>query len=129
MSSLRHRIPVVVTALAALTLLGAPGTAPAATFAVKATGDAPTNFRWMPDFRHIVKGNRVRWKNPTEATHRVVSYSGPWSKNTAIAPGETTSKRFRKPGKYLYRCTMTGHSTLSNGECRGMCGEVHVTRS
>ncbi len=129
MTKLRHRIPIVLAGLAVSLLLGVPGTAPAATFVVKATGDAPTNFRWMPDFRHIVKGNRVRWKNPTEATHRVVSYSGPWTKNMSIAPGETTAKRFRKPGKYLYRCTVTGHSTLSNGECTGMCGQVHVTRN
>ena len=129
MTKIRNRVPMILTAVAALSLTAVPATAPAATFGVRATGDAPTNFRWMPDFRHIVKGNRVSWKNPTEATHRVVSYSGPWDKNTAIAPGETTAKRFRKPGKYLYRCTVTGHSTLSNGECRGMCGEVHVTRS
>ena len=129
MVKVRKRIPRMVVILMTLSLAGLPGAAPAATFAVKATGDAPTNFRWDPDFRHITKGNRVRWKNPTGATHRVVSYSGPWDKNSTIAPGETTSKRFRRTGKYLYRCTVTGHSTLSNGECRGMCGEVHVTRS
>ena len=125
----RHRVPMIVTTIAALSLTALPGTAPGATFGVSATGDAPTNYRWDPDFRHIVKGNRVRWKNPTEATHRVVAYSGPWEKNSSIAPGETTSKLFRRRGKYLYRCTVPGHSTLSNGECTGMCGQVHVTRS
>ena len=129
MIKVRKRTPMIVATAAVLALGGFPATAPAATFAVKATGDAPANFRWSPDFRHIIKGNRVRWKNPTTATHRVVSYSGPWDKNTSIAPGETTSKLFRRTGKYLYRCTVTGHSSLSNGECSGMCGEVHVTRS
>ena len=129
MTKIRNRVPMVLTVVAALSLTGVPATAPAATFGVRATGDAPTNFRWEPDFRHIVKGNRVRWRNPTEATHRVVAYSGRWSKETAIAPGESTSKRFRRVGRYLYRCTVPGHSTLSDGECTGMCGEVHVTRS
>lgn len=120
---------IATTALAITALLAFPGTSAGDTFRVKAAGDSPTTFKWMPDFRHITKGNRVRWTNPTGATHRVIAYSNNWSKNTAIAPGERTAKVFRRAGKYLYRCTRPGHSTLTNGDCKGMCGEVHVTRN
>ena len=122
-----RRTAVLVLALTAV--LAFPGASTGATFRVKASGDSPTNFAWMPDFRHITKGNRIRWTNPTGATHIVSAYSNNWSKNTTIAPGERTSKVFNKTGSYLYRCTRPGHSTLTNGNCDGMCGEVHVTRN
>ena len=120
---------MTAVALAVTAVLAFPGTSAGDTFRVKAAGDSPTTFKWMPDFRHIIKGNRIRWTNPTDTTHRVVAYSNNWSKNTAIAPGERTSKVFRSAGEYLYRCTRPGHSALANGDCTGMCGEIHVTNS
>ncbi len=120
---------IAAVALAITAVLALSGTASGDTFRVKAAGDSPTTFKWMPDFRHITKGNRVRWTNPTGATHRVVAYSNNWTKNTSIAPGERTSKVFRTTGAYFYRCTRPGHSTLANGDCSGMCGEVHVTNN
>lgn len=119
---------LVALVLAAGVLTAVSPASSGATFRVRATG-GPGTFRWDPDFRHIVKGNRIRWRNPTNVTHRVVAYSGPWSKNTAIGPGESTVKKFRRAGTYLYRCTVTGHSALSGGECSGMCGQIHVTRN
>ena len=121
----------VVATLSAVALLFAfPGISSGATYRVRATGSSAADFRWNPDFRHITKGNRVKWTNPTDATHRVVAYRGRWDKNSTIAPGETTAKRFRRAGVYKYRCTVAGHSTLSADErtCEGMCGTVHVTR-
>jgi plastocyanin len=112
----------------AIGLLGAlPASSSADTFRVRAVGSSPTDFKWDPSFRHIIKGDRVVWKNTTEASHRVVAYKGRWSKDTTIAPAETTSKRFRRTGTYKYRCTLPGHSTLTDGNCQGMCGTVHVT--
>lgn len=126
----RGRRFLFAVALATASLVALPATAPADTFRVRAVGDSPTNFRWKPSFRHITKGNRIRWKNTTSVTHRVTAYSANWSKDTAIAPGEATRKRFRKRGTYKYRCTVPGHSTLaSDGSCSGMCGVIHVTRS
>ncbi|HEV3472524.1 MAG TPA: plastocyanin/azurin family copper-binding protein [Actinomycetota bacterium] len=121
---------VVVGAVLALGLVALlASTAPGATFRVRASG-SPGSFAWDPDFRHITKGNRIKWTNPTDYTHRVVAYKGRWSKRTTIAPGEATTKRFRRAGAYYYRCTRTGHSTLSSdGTCNGMCGEIHVTRN
>lgn len=120
---------LAVSALALTAVVAFPGVSTGETFRVRAQGSSPTDFSWMPDFRHITKGNRILWRNPTDATHRVTAYSDNWSKDSAIAPGETTAKRFRKAGRYLYRCTRPGHSTLAAGECDGMCGTIHVTRN
>jgi plastocyanin len=87
---------------------------------VKAT-DSKT---WSPDFRHIYKGDKIVWKNPTGARHRVKSYGGDWRKNALLEPGQRTSKVFKKTGPYTYRCRI--HSRLSDGECTGMCGSIHV---
>ena len=93
------------------------------TYTIRATS---TN-SWNPDFRHITKGNRIRWRNPSTnfSDHVVKSYGNNWSKNVRLDPGEATRKRFRRTGAFKYRCTI--HSTLSGGNCNGMCGVVHVT--
>jgi plastocyanin len=118
----------LAAAVAASALLTA-SPAPADTFRIRARGDSPDNFRWSPDFQHITKGSRIRWKNSTTATHHVVAYGGNWSYNESIAAGESVAKRFRRRGTYKYRCDVLGHSTLSSsGTCDGMCGVVHVTR-
>jgi plastocyanin len=118
---------VLVSVLALIALMAVATPTPAASFRVKASG-SPGSFRWQPDFRHINKGDRIVWKNPTSATHTVTAYSGQWSKNSTVPSGEKTKFKFRKTGSFLYRCTQPGHSSLSGGECNGMCGEIHVTR-
>lgn len=118
---------LLVSVLALVALMGAATPSPAGTSRVKASG-SPGSFRWQPDFRHIVKGDRIVWKNPTSATHTVTAYKGRWSKNTSVSPGGRTSRKFRRTGSFLFRCTQQGHSSLTNGECNGMCGEIHVTR-
>ena len=120
-----RRVFVSAFALVALMALATPTTA--ASFRVKASG-SPGSFRWQPDFRHINKGDKIVWKNPTGSTHTVAAYSGRWSKNSTLPSGGRTTFRFRKTGAVLYRCTQPGHSSLSGGECNGMCGEIHVTR-
>jgi plastocyanin len=118
---------IAVTAIALGMLFLFPGTSMGDSYRVRAVGSVGS-FEWDPDFRGIRKGDRIVWKNTTTATHRVVAYRGPWSKNSEIGPGETTRKRFRKTGAYYYRCTVPGHSTLSDGNCTGMCGHIHVSR-
>lgn len=120
---MRRRIAVMAVALGALVVLAGPS--PADTFRVKAAG-SPGSFSWNPSFRHINKGDKIVWKNPTSFTHTVKAYKGDWSKNVTIRPGERTSFRFRKRGTFKYRCTQTNHSSLTSGECNGMCGEIHV---
>lgn len=118
---------MAVAALAVGMVFAFPATSMGDTFRIKAVGSVG-NFEWDPDFKGISKGDRVVWKNTTQATHRVVAYKGPWSKNSEIGAGETTAKRFRKTGAYFYRCTVPGHSTLNDGVCNGMCGHIHVSR-
>lgn len=93
---------------------------------IKAAGSQSDGFRWEPSSRSIAKGDTIVWSNPTGKNHTVSAYGGNWSKNTQIGPGENTKKRFKKGGTFKFRCLVRGHSTLSDGECIGMCGQVVV---
>ena len=104
-------------------MLGAALPSLAESFTVRATSD----LRWSPTPLTITKGDRVTWTNPTSQRHQVLAYSNNWSKRVTLEPGETTSKRFRKTGRYKYYCDF--HANVSGGECTGpMCGVVRVTR-
>lgn len=118
---------ILVSGLALAAFMGLTAPSPAETSRVKASGSAGS-YRWQPDVRTITKGDRIVWKNPTSATHTVTAYRGNWSKNSTVASGARTSFKFTRAGTYLYRCVQSGHSSLSNGECTGMCGKVRVTR-
>ncbi len=119
-------IVVVVTVLS-----GAPSWS--GTSRISAAG-SPGAWTWEPSVRRIARGDRIVWRNPTGATHRVTAYGGKWSKDAPIYPGETTRKRFRRRGLYKFRCTVgegspAAHSTLNaDGICSGMCGRVRVRR-
>jgi plastocyanin len=117
-----------VVALAAATVFAFPGTSVGETRRVRAEG-TPGSFRWDPSFRHIVRGDRIAWKNTTDYAHRIKSYGSNWSFDRALAVDGTVRRRFRRRGSFRYRCRIAGHSTLENGECTGMCGVIHVTRN
>ena len=106
--------------LASSLLVLFPATSEGGTVRIKATGDKT----WNPDFKSVPKGTKVIWKNPTDIRHTVTFYKGSVSKDTSIKAGEGTSKIFRKSGPNYYRCKI--HSRLSEGDCSGMCGHVHV---
>ena len=86
------------------------------------------NPHWEPVKRRIAKGDRIVWRNPTSCDHTVTAYAGRWNKNTGLAPGDSTRKRFRRAGLYKFRCMTAGHSALEDGVCVGMCGRVRVLR-
>lgn len=120
----------VLVATIAGGLLLIPVASEADTRRIKASG-SPGSFRWDPEVRRIVKGDRIVWKNPTSTNHTVTAWKGPWSKDTQIAPGESTARRFQKAGVYKFRCmigsgTAFAHSTVEEGTCSGMCGTVRV---
>lgn len=106
-------------ALAAVPLALVPSVSLGETSRIKATDSR----EWSPDFKHIRPGDKMVWRNPTSRTHTVTAYGG-WSKSNRLQPGERTSKVFRSEGVYKFRCKI--HSSLSNGDCNGMCGVVHV---
>jgi plastocyanin len=100
--------------------------APVSDAAVVVKGVATTNGpRWKPKAISIHTGTKVTWK-AVSGPHTVSAYKGPWSKNTSLGKGDATSFTFKKKGVYKYRCLITGHSTLVNGVCSGMCGKVTV---
>lgn len=118
---------ILVSVVAAVALIGMSVPAPADTSRIKASG-SPGSYKWGSGFKHITKGDKVVWKNPTGAAHTVTAYAGSWSKNSNVPSGGQTSFKFTRKGSFKYRCITQGHSSLSGGECKGMCGEIHVTR-
>jgi plastocyanin len=107
-------LAVVMVALLAVSAL-------AITKTTRATGGN----RWKPKHIYITKNDRVRWRNPTSRTHDVTSMGG-WSYSTVLSPGEAARRRFRRTGTFRFRCAR--HSGIVDGQCRGMCGVIHVRR-
>ena len=114
---------LVGATLAVLVLSGSPTWS--ATKAFRASG-SPGDFSWSPGSQTIVKGDNIRWRNPLTGSHKVVAYGGNWSYDKTVPAGESVRKKFRRRGTFKFRCTLTGHSELSNGSCSGMCGKVVV---
>lgn len=90
---------------------------------------------WNPYKTVITKGSKVTWENPHRDSHhdlKAWKYEGSagvsnrWLGLTELHGGDTFTKRFRKTGRYYFRCIL--HSTLTQGECGGMCGFIKVRR-
>lgn len=116
---------VVMSLVLALSLVWVPLASSAATSRIRAA-ERDGQSVWSPTSRTINKGDRIVWSNPTSRNHTVTSWSSNWSKNSAIAPGESTGKKFRRRGVFKFRCTTPGHSAIQDGRCVGMCGKVTV---
>ena len=116
---------VVTVAVAAVLAFAAPSLGD--TYRIRAGGEPP-NWTWEPDFRHIIRGDRIVWKNPTGSRHNVRAYAGRWNMNATLEPGARVRRRFRRVGTYKYRCTIPGHSKMVGNRCEGQCGEIHVAR-
>jgi plastocyanin len=75
-------------------------------------------------------GEKVIWTNPTFQNHNVKSYNQgkKWRLRRTllqISNGNQVTRKFRKRGKYFFRCTL--HSTPNgNGGFNGMIGIVRV---
>lgn len=95
----RARAALVVSAAitAALLAPAALGSS-AATFDVAAEDDF-----FEPEKVTLGAGEKVQWTNEGSSDH-TVKFKG--AKNKIIAPGETTSKRFKKTGVFRYHCTL-----------------------
>ena len=117
-----RKLALAVTALAAAaSVAGSQAPAVGASVRVKAT----RNETWSPKTKSVARGTKVVWKNPSSDSHNLVAYKGGWSKSASLAEGGKTSYRFRKSGKYSYRCTI--HSDFDGNRCDGMCGKVKVS--
>lgn len=115
---------LVAGVLASLLALGSP--AVGAAVKIKAKG-SPGSFSFSPSYPHVQKGSKVAWKNTTSYTHQLTFYKGKWEGKSFTLPANGSfSKKPKKTGKYFYRCTIPGHSSLSGDDCNGMCGAFHV---
>ena len=103
------KLGVVLGLVAGLTLMPA---ATADTVRVKAT----RNDTWDPAYKHITRGDRIVWRNPTGNFHNIKAMSNNWNYRKNLPPGERRAKRFRNNGTYDYKCTI--HP--------GMRGVIHV---
>jgi plastocyanin len=90
-------------------------------------GDGWTSYEWAPQQVHTVtRGERVRWNDTTGLEHTIKFYKGPWKGRELDLPANgSVSRIVRKRGIYRYRCTILPHSTLTDGQCTGMCGMFH----
>jgi plastocyanin len=117
---LRH---LVITAAVVALALGQALPAQASTLIQGRSTACSSTSHWSPSTVSVGTGTTVVWKSIC-GKHTVTSYGGNWSKNTTIAKGQSTSRKFPSGGTFRFRCRF--HSTLSNGACTGMCGRVTV---
>ena len=106
----------------------------ASTSAVAVGRDTPTRAtktvraivsHWSPTTVSISTGDVIKWRG-VSGTHTVSAYGGNWSFNKDLSTGDVEDRTFRHAGTFKFRCMF--HSTLTNGQCSGMCGKVVVTR-
>lgn len=117
----------IVLALAVGATLLFPATSIGDTFKIKMAGNF-TNFRYEPNERHIVKRDRIKFKNPASqpSSHTVTAYGGNWDYNKNLSAGERVTRKFRRRGTFKFFCRF--HGDVRNGQCTGMCGKVKVHR-
>ena len=75
---------MVVVLATVFAILMVPAVSFGDTFTVRATGD--DTFR--PASKIIHRGDRIRWRNPSDSAHTVTATSGNWSTNVTLSPGE-----------------------------------------
>ncbi len=111
---------LIVTVIAATAAVAQGRATPArATKTVRAVGS-----HWSPTTVRISTGDVIKWRG-VSGTHTVSAYGANWSFNKDLSTGDVEDRTFRRAGKFKFRCTF--HSTLTNGDCSGMCGKVVVT--
>jgi plastocyanin len=116
---------MIVAVLAASFIPSFSQPASADTFRIRAAGSFPS-FNWDPSVRRIHRNDRIRWVNNQGNNHNIRAYGGNWRYRKSLGPGTTRSRRFRRRGTFKFRCAI--HSSISSGQCSGMCGRIRVRR-
>ncbi|GAC1445662.1 MAG: hypothetical protein NVSMB52_07610 [Chloroflexota bacterium] len=55
---------------------------------------------------HIKVGTKVTWINPSDTGHNITAASSNWKIAQDLEQGATVEHTFKKPGTYLYICTL-----------------------
>lgn len=71
------------------------------------------NYKFIPDFITIKKGDSVTWTNSDNVVHTVKSVTGEIDSGI-IAPGKEYKYEFNISGPYEYYCSV--HSTMPHGK-------------
>ena len=125
MSTRRTRLSLILAAFLVVTAVATTGAAASGratpTRATKTVKGIVTH--WMPATVRISPGGEIRWK-AVSGTHTVTAYGGNWTFNHSLPTGQVEDRHFAHAGTFRFRCTI--HSTLTNGQCTGMCGKVVV---
>jgi plastocyanin len=106
------------TAIAVLAVAVAPGGVAADPHAQAAAASKVSigdNF-FSPTKARIAPGGKVKWTNNGKVQHNV-TFQGSTSGN--LRPGESFVKKFNRPGKFLYSCTI--HPGM-NGKVKVVAG-------
>jgi plastocyanin len=127
MSTRRIFTPLVLAAFLVVTAVTATG---ASADGRRAPARVTTTVRgiithWSPTIVRVSKGATIKWRSVT-GSHTVTAYGTNWTFNRNLPSGAVTRRIFRRAGTFRFRCTI--HSTLTNGQCSGMCGKVIVRR-
>ena len=78
---------------------------------------------WSPTTVAISAGDTIK-RRSVIGTHSVTAYGGNWRFSHDMLAGQSVHRIFPQAGTFRFRCTF--HSTLTNGQCSGMCGKVVV---
>jgi plastocyanin len=117
----------LVTALSAIFLvLAVAGSAGARPFLIDV---ADGGLKYSPKTAHVKKGKRIKWTNQGSGTHTVSFYKKPKRSGVSslsLGAGESGKRKPKKTGTYKYRCLIGAHSSLTDGQCTGMCGKLKI---
>lgn len=125
MPTRRIRISLVLATFLVVTAVAGTGAAAQGHHAPKRATKTVKGIvsHWSPTTVRISTGDTIKWK-AVSGTHTVTAYGNNWTFNHGLATGQVEDRRFAHAGTFRFRCTI--HSTLTNGQCSGMCGKVVV---
>jgi plastocyanin len=120
------KVPIAVIVAAGLFFFALAGPASARPFGIS-VGDG--GLKYSPKTAHVKKGKKIKWTNKGSGPHTVSFYkkpSGSDIKGFSLSAGSSKKREPDKKGVYKYRCLIGSHSSLSNGQCTGMCGKLKI---
>jgi plastocyanin len=123
--SMARRVAILMVLAAALLALvvGGAGSAP---FQISV---ADGGLKYSPKTAHVTKGKAIKWTNEGSGTHTVSFYKKPSGSDISsitLGSGDSKKRKPDKTGTYKYRCMIANHSSVSDGQCTGMCGKLKI---